>query len=78
MSVVGDQPRKHASTGYKGTKHIERTLLLVYNKIITVYTKTHCTWATCGAAAQSDCSEAGRIERIGWSNNSISRMNIFP
>ena len=27
MSVVG-QPKKHANTNYKGTKHIERTCLI--------------------------------------------------
>ena len=31
MSVVGGQPKKkknHANPGYKGTKHIERTLVI--------------------------------------------------
>ena len=30
MSVVGSLPKKHANANYKATKHIERTLLLVY------------------------------------------------
>jgi len=28
MSVVGGQPRKHANTSYKATKHIDRTCLI--------------------------------------------------
>ena len=39
MSVVGGQPKKHASPSYKATKHIESTFhlsLLLVCKMITV------------------------------------------
>ena len=38
MSVVGDQPKKHANSSYKAAKHIERTFLISdYYSSIIVY-----------------------------------------